>query len=194
MNTRSIHSVPQGQRASARSQRQRRICSRHAQTDDGFLCKNCKKFVPSAEILSGVQNRNHCPYCLWSRHLDLNKAGDRLSACKAPMQPVGVMVKITGKRYCRGYGELMLIHLCTECSSFSINRIAADDIPEFVFAVFEDSFGLDTALRARLEANSIAPLTNIDRVQVHTLLFGRGSGLAEALFSGRNVSKVLQED
>ena len=110
------------------------------------------------------------------------------------MQPVGVLVKTTGKRYCRGYGELMLIHLCTECSSLSINRIAADDIPEFVFAVFEDSFGLDTALRARLEANGIAVLTNLDRVQVQTLLFGRASGLVQSLFSGRNVSMVLQED
>jgi hypothetical protein len=48
-----------------------------------------------------VRNRNHCPYCLWSRCLDLFRAGDRLSACKAPMQPVGLALKHTRKKYGR---------------------------------------------------------------------------------------------
>jgi hypothetical protein len=46
-----------------------------------FKCGHCHAFVSMEPILSGVQNRNHCPYCLWSRHLDLYEAGDRLSAC-----------------------------------------------------------------------------------------------------------------
>ena len=55
-----------------------------------FRCQHCGAYVSASRVLSGVSNRNHCPYCLWSRHLDLFEAGDRLAACKAPMRPVGL--------------------------------------------------------------------------------------------------------
>ena len=48
----------------------------------GFTCIHCKREISSDPILSGVNNRNHCPYCLHSRHVDLYQAGDRLNACK----------------------------------------------------------------------------------------------------------------
>ncbi|OGO26024.1 MAG: hypothetical protein A2136_02365, partial [Chloroflexi bacterium RBG_16_54_11] len=97
----------------------------------GFRCRYCQAFVHTIPELSGVQNRNHCPYCLWSRHLDLWAAGDRLSACKAGMQPIGLTVKPGRNKYASHLaGELMLVHLCLECNHVSINRIAADDAPD----------------------------------------------------------------
>jgi hypothetical protein len=98
--------------------------------------------VSSAHLLSGVNNRNHCSYCLWSCHLDLFAAGDRLSACKAPMKPIGLTMKKSRNKYQRERrGELMLIHECVECRTLSINRIAADDDSETSW-LFSESFTL----------------------------------------------------
>ena len=48
-----------------------------AGTFGDFVCAHCHALVSSAHWLSGGNNRNHCPYCLWSYHLDLYAAGDR---------------------------------------------------------------------------------------------------------------------
>src|SRR5512141_10251 len=103
-----------------------------------FVCMNCHNFVSAEAALSGVQNRNHCPYCLSSRHLDLFEAGDRLSACKARMQPVALTLKRSARKYARpGDGELMLVHVCEDCHKVSINRIAADDDNETLLGIFQ---------------------------------------------------------
>ena len=101
-----------------------------------FTCKQCGRFVSANPVISGVVNRNHCPYCLYSRHLDLFEAGDRLCACKALMAPVGITVKHSRDKYTHAVnGELMLAHRCKDCNTFSINRIAADDDPFRILAV-----------------------------------------------------------
>lgn len=93
-----------------------------------FTCKHCGRYVSARTAVSGVVNRNHCPYCLHSRHVDLFKPGDRLCACKGVMAPIGLTVKRSRDKYARGLnGELMLVHRCTACGTLSINRIAADD-------------------------------------------------------------------
>jgi RNHCP domain len=105
-----------------------------------FKCRYCHNVVSAAHVLSGVNHRNHCPYCLWSCHLDLFVAGDRLSACKGQMKPIGLTMKKSRNRYrLETPRELMLIHECTECASLSINRIAADDDSESILTVFHDS-------------------------------------------------------
>jgi hypothetical protein len=71
----------------------------------GFRCIHCRQYVSAARPLSGVGNRNHCPYCLHSRHLDWHRAGDRLAACKGSMQPVGLTFKHRSKRYGVAYGN-----------------------------------------------------------------------------------------
>ena len=105
-----------------------------------FKCAHCGVIISSAHFLSGVNNRNHCPYCLWSCHLDLYAAGDRLSACKGQMEPIGLTMKNGRNKYRLDKGgELMLIHQCIECGALSINRIAADDEPSHIINVFESS-------------------------------------------------------
>ncbi len=105
-----------------------------------FNCLHCRNFVSAGHLYAGVNNRNHCPHCLWSRHMDLFKAGDRMSACKAPMEPIGLTMKRVTKKYpAVTSGELMLVHLCTECERISINRIAADDDPQRIWGVFSAS-------------------------------------------------------
>ncbi len=139
---------------------------------DGFECVYCHVFVSSEPALSGVQNRNHCPYCLWSRHLDLARAGDRLAACREKMKPIGLALKKTGKKYGSGQGELMLIHHCQECGKVSINRIAADDLAEKLYELFERSLSMDAPSRAAIVASGIQMLTGRDRRMVKSRLFG----------------------
>jgi hypothetical protein len=157
---------------------------------DGFTCVYCHAYVSTHPILSGVENRNHCLFCLWSRHLDLYAAGDRLSACKALMQPVGLTVKATYKKYGPARGELMIIHACSECEKLSINRIAADDDPQTAFNVFEGSFHLETGLQIQLELSDIRVLKRSDHDAVRTSLFGQADRLVEAFFK----SNVLEFD
>jgi RNHCP domain-containing protein len=139
-----------------------------------FICAHCHTTVSSAHFLSGVNNRNHCPYCLWSCHLDLYVAGDRLCACKAPMKPVGLTMKKGRNKYQREpRGELMLIHECVECKTLSINRIAADDDSATVMAVFQESLFTGHQLQNKCQADGILLLNAQDTEIVHTQLYGR---------------------
>ena len=139
---------------------------------DGFKCVYCHVFVSAEPALSGVQNRNHCPYCLWSRHLDLLRPGDRLAACKEKMKPVGLTFKKTAKKYGPRLGELMLVHLCLECGKVSINRIAADDLADTIYELFERSLKLDDRAKAALKASGVQVLGKQDTEIVRARLFG----------------------
>ena len=79
--------------------------------DSGFICAHCGKAV---EPLS-VTSRNHCPFCLWSRHLDENP-GDRASECMALMEPVSAVPDAK-----KGY---IIIHKCTKCGAIRRNKAA----------------------------------------------------------------------
>ena len=148
---------------------------RHSSSTFGdFRCAHCHALVSSAHLLSGVNNRNHCPYCLWSSHLDLFAAGDRLSACKAPMRPIGLTMKKGRNKYQREpRGELMLVHECSDCKTLSINRIAADDDSGTIMAVFQESLNLDQHCHALALENGIVILKAEDRNVVQTQLYGR---------------------
>jgi len=86
------------------------------QSTESFVCQNCGSPVPPASI--GGKNRNHCPHCLHSVHMDIT-AGDRRSPCKGLMRPIAVWVKPDG--------EWSLLHRCERCGIIRANRIAADD-------------------------------------------------------------------
>ena len=86
--------------------------------DESFVCKNCgRTVVPQG---AGSDHRNHCPYCLTSKHLDIIP-GDREADCGGQMEPIAVWV--------RKNGEWAIIHRCKCCGILSSNRIAADDNP-----------------------------------------------------------------
>lgn len=81
-----------------------------------FECGRCGHVVPADA--PGTRHRNHCPQCLWSRHLD-DSPGDRAAYCGGEMEPVAVEV--------RRDGEWALVHRCHECGVLHTNRIAGDD-------------------------------------------------------------------
>ncbi len=85
-------------------------------SDEPFRCQFCGRTVlPDG---AGTRHRNHCPYCLCSKHLDI-EPGDRAAECGGTMEPVAVWV--------RKGGEWAIIHRCRICGALSSNRIAADD-------------------------------------------------------------------
>ena len=138
-----------------------------------FRCARCRNIVSAAHLLSGVNNRNHCPYCLWSCHLDLFSAGDRLSTCKGQMMPIGLTMKMGRNKYrLESRGELMLIHECTECESLSINRIAADDDSDSIMVIFNESLFNGHEMRAKCEQHGILILDSAHKKMVVTQLCG----------------------
>ena len=146
----------------------------HFSSFGDFKCAHCHGLVSSAHQLSGVHNRNHCPYCLWSCHLDLFAAGDRLSACKGEMKPTGLTMKMGRNKYgLESRGELMLIHECVECKSVSINRIAADDDAEMVMTVFQESLVIPTQIQTLSDRYGIIPLNAMHMEMVYEQLYGQ---------------------
>jgi hypothetical protein len=104
----------------ARKSRQERVFSRSERVEsrDGtFRCKECKTIVGIP--ISGGKHRNHCPLCLFSRHVDRSMPGDRSSDCRSMMHPIGLFTR-------RG-GEQVLMHECRGCGLVRHNRVAADD-------------------------------------------------------------------
>jgi len=121
----------------------------HASSFGDFRCTHCHNIVTVARTVSGVNNRNHCPYCLWSCHLDLYVAGDRLSACKGQMKPRGLTLKKSRNKYrLESGGELMLMN------------------------VFNKSLSLGYSIRSVCEDQGITILNAEDMEIVYTRLYG----------------------
>ena len=163
-----------------KTHRQQSISGQWRQTENkyresvyGFKCRHCQAYVYTQPDFSGVLNRNHCPYCLWSRHVDHIQAGDRMSACKAIMRPIGLTVKRTRNKYRAGMvGELMLVHRCNECGKLSINRIAADDQADRLMELYRGSLSLDGYTQDQLEADNIQLLQGEDVQLITSQLWG----------------------
>ena len=119
----------------------------------------------------GTANRNHCPKCLWSKHLDQEEPGDRRSECLGLMEPIGLTFKKEGvdKYGKERRGEIMLVHQCEKCGKVSINRLAGDDEAKRVMEVFEQGSGI------RGQGSEIRILGEEDRKEVRTQLFGKNN-------------------
>lgn len=86
---------------------------------EDFTCGKC------AYEVTGTGFTDHCPKCLWSRHVD-KKPGDREETCGGFMKPVGV--EGTQAKY-------ILIYRCDGCGFQNKNKIAPDDNFEEVLKV-----------------------------------------------------------
>jgi hypothetical protein len=146
---------------------------------NNFSCSNCKSFIGDNEQM-GTRWRNHCPVCLYSKHVDLNTPGDRKAECKSRMEPIGLTLKKEGfNEYGEErVGELMLVHRCCNegCGKISINRLAGDDDVQVIMRLYENSLSLDDELReSLLSKNNITMLTESERDEVESQLFGNGN-------------------
>jgi len=78
---------------------------------EDFVCENC-----GAEVL-GTGYTNHCPKCLYSKHVDINP-GDRAGECQGMMEPIGAEVD----------GDISYIMLkCSKCEHKRRNKLAEND-------------------------------------------------------------------
>ena len=82
--------------------------------DEDFTCHNSGRKVPKL----GYPCRNHCPYCLHSKHVDKNP-GDRQEQCHGDLEPVSL--EINGKK---GY---VIVFKCKKCGAIRKNKTAKDD-------------------------------------------------------------------
>ena len=81
--------------------------------DAPFLCMNCGRDVAAGK----GKIRDHCPFCLWGRHMDV-VPGDRLSSCMGQMKPVSL----------ENAGEDFWVHYeCLKCSHRWRVRAHPDD-------------------------------------------------------------------
>lgn len=162
-----------------------------------FTCLNCGKEV-STNNLFGTQNkpislefetlvkcfepkvkyfghRNHCPYCLYSKHVDQDISGDRKSECRALMEPVGLTFKKEGfdKWGKEKQGEIMIIHRCLGYQKISINRIAGDDDADIILKIFKNSHKLNPEIKNELEKSGINLLTEDDKTEILKQIYGK---------------------
>lgn len=81
--------------------------------DENFICEHCGKEVTKLNYTA----RDHCPYCLYSKHVDINP-GDRLNNCLGLLEPISIeKFKDTYK----------IIYKCSKCNELHKNIIANDD-------------------------------------------------------------------
>lgn len=81
--------------------------------DEEFICENCGRNVNKLNYSA----RDHCPYCLYSKHVDINP-GDRSNPCRGLLKPVGIeKFKDTFK----------ILYKCEKCGMEHKNIMARDD-------------------------------------------------------------------
>lgn len=89
--------------------------------DESFTCENCHKEVKPL----GYTARDHCPYCLYSKHVDINP-GDRQNSCKGLLKPTGI------EKYKDTY---KILYKCEKCHKDHKNIAATDDNMEKIIEI-----------------------------------------------------------
>lgn len=90
------------------------LSKRFSKNDDGFTCVHCGKEV----MPLGYSSRDHCPFCLWSLHVDINP-GDRANDCRGELEPISAEPDSK-----KGY---VIVYRCTRCGELHRNRAALKD-------------------------------------------------------------------
>lgn len=80
-------------------------------TQEDFVCSVCGTKV------IGTGYTDHCPFCLWSRHVDINP-GDRQASCGGFMIPIGAHLE---------NGEWKIEYRCQICGHRRKNKAVKED-------------------------------------------------------------------
>lgn len=87
--------------------------------EEDFICEHC-----GAEV-KGNGYTNHCPHCLYSKHVDINP-GDRAADCGGLMEPIDVEIK---------GGQYVLVQKCQKCGFIRRNKVDKTDDFEAVLSI-----------------------------------------------------------
>jgi len=141
---------------------------------NNFVCLHCREQVSDSAFM-GTISRNHCPFCLWSKHVDREKPGDRSDSCGGAMEPIGLTFKRKSpdKYGKKQLGELMLVHHCLSCGKISLNRLAGDDEVKIILKIFEKSLKINPEEKRSLSDRKISLLQAKDRKQIEIQLLGK---------------------
>ena len=82
--------------------------------DNSFTCQNCGKHVDKL----GYTSRDHCPYCLYSIHVDIIPGG-RQNTCLGKLKPIAI-----DESSKKGY---VIVYKCEKCGEIKRNKSAIDD-------------------------------------------------------------------
>lgn len=94
--------------------------------NEKFTCENCGKIVEPLSYTS----RDHCPYCLFSKHVDINP-GDRANTCLGMLIP---------KRIEKFKNTFKIIYQCEKCKGFHKNIIANDDNMDLIIELSKNPY------------------------------------------------------
>ncbi|MDR1494640.1 MAG: RNHCP domain-containing protein [Rickettsiales bacterium] len=78
---------------------------------EDFVCENCGQFV------KGNGFTNHCPNCLYSKHVDINP-GDRACSCRGMMRPISLVQRS---------GGFVVLQECVKCHFQRNNKVLETD-------------------------------------------------------------------
>jgi len=90
---------------------------------ENFTCLQC------GAAATGNGYTNHCPRCLWSRHVDIDP-GDRAAACQGAMRRAAVETSREG---------WTLTHVCEACGATRRCKSAAGDDRDAILAVAREA-------------------------------------------------------
>lgn len=86
---------------------------RYRNNNVGFSCQFCGSEVKPLER----GNRDHCPKCLCSLHVDI-APGDRANPCKGKLQPLDIIMR---------NGKTQIRYNCEKCRQVVYCETAKDD-------------------------------------------------------------------
>lgn len=87
---------------------------RFTMIDEEFVCDSCGKDINPL----GYTARDHCPHCLYSKHVDINP-GDRESDCLGKLIPIAIE---NAKK-----GNYKIVYKCEKCGMIKRNIKSRDD-------------------------------------------------------------------
>lgn len=87
------------------------MAKKFSKTVEDFTCTVCGQKVV------GTGYTDHCPNCLWSKHVDINP-GDRADNCGGLMKPLGL-----DKRH----SVEQILYRCQKCGQQRFNKVSPQD-------------------------------------------------------------------
>ena len=98
-----------------------------SKNDQEFVCEVCGRKVSKL----GYSSRDHCPFCLSSKHVDVNP-GDRANECLGILVPFDVALDSK-----KGY---VIEYRCSRCGKTHKNRSASDDSFQTILSLMNKSY------------------------------------------------------
>ncbi len=101
------------------------MVKKFAMHEEEFICDIC--YMKVTKLYKSV--RNHCPFCLTSKHADINP-GDRSHACGGIMYPIDIE---QGEK-----DKYKIVFCCEKCHEIKRNVMADDDNYDLILEIVRE--------------------------------------------------------